>query len=202
VSGVARHHQPDLRRTPANDADQWEEIDAAIVQGEREESAKPHYRATLLPEGAQVIAAFVDVETGIVGKRSEKWFGHFRLIDVEIPDALERRRHSGKTILRTWNAPRRGWLSPTHALARDFAAVCGLPLRSIPKAAPRAILGAFLRGVFVTATTRVVKRRMDEKSRAWVETLPADWYSVIDRIDGLALGSPARPRYLSLRRRN
>ncbi len=149
-----------------------------------------------------MIAAFGDVEVGIVGKRAEKWFGHFRLIDVELPDPLQRRRLAGKTILRTWNRPNRGWLSPSHALARDFLAVCGLPLRTIPKAAPRAILGCFLRGVFVGATTRVVRRRMDQATRAWVETPDSEWYSVIDQIDALAAGSPARPRYLALRRRS
>ena len=182
--------------------DPWREIDAAIVQAERDEAAHPHYRTTLLPEGAKVIAAFVDVEVGSVGKRAEKWFGHFRLIDVEIPDAIERERLVGRTLLRSWNAPRRGWLSPSHALARDFRAVCGEPLRTIPKAAPRAIVGSFLRGVFVCATSSIVGRRMDPESRKWIKTPADEWYSVISRIDGLAAGSPALPRFLARKKKS
>lgn len=54
----------------------------------------------------------------------------------------------------------------------------------------RAILGMFLLDAEVFAITHRVARRMDSKSKGWVNTDSAEHYSVISELTGLASGTP------------
>lgn len=178
-----------VRHGHDREAGVWREIDDAIEQAAKDvERLPPHYRQTLLPAGELVVVSLIDVEIGNVGGR-EKWFAHFSIVEGD---------HAGKVLLRAYNRPKPGWLSPQHALSRDFVAVTGLRHAPIPKRPPRAILGGFLRDVFVEARTQRVGRRMDRKTREWVETPGADHYSVIDEIVRLVAGTP---RVCELRRK-
>jgi hypothetical protein len=136
-----------------------------------------------------VIVSLLNVEVGNIGG-ADKWFALFEILDC--PDL--RPEHAaelrGCTILRSYNPPRRGWLSRNHALFCDWQAVTGRPLKTVPKRSPRTILSAFLKDVQVLAKTRVVKRRMNQETRKWDETPKEDWYSVIDHIVKLVAGCP------------
>jgi len=169
------------RRASRESSDEWREIDDAIRAADADaKRLPPHYRQTRLPDGAVVRATYIDVEVGNVGGR-EKWLARFRIVEGDL---------EGAVLLRAYNPPRPGWLSPQHALSLDFRAVTGLPPQPIPKRAPRAILGAFLKGVVVEARTALVMRRMDRKRREWVSTPEGHWYSVIDSLVGLVAGTP------------
>jgi hypothetical protein len=190
----------DDHETPRSDHDasaDWKEIDQAIDQIERQEREKPSWRATVLPDEAEIVAAYESVDTGSLAKGALKWFALFRIVECDKAPEM-----AGRLILRSWNAPRRrGWLSPKHALARDFSAVCRLPFRSLPeKVGPNAILGSFLRGVWVIARTHLVTGYVDPNTRETVKRASYEHYSVISEITGVAAGSPMEPRYLTRRR--
>ena len=186
----------------------WDEIDAAIDSAEIEaERIAPSYRQTLLPDGEIVLADFKDVVVGNVGG-TWRWLS--TLIISSDPSIGE---WGGLPILRSYNMPKRGWLSPQHSLAIDWRNVTGIPMLPLPKPPnlnpsrgkkqpsrrewqaaetrrARLYLGSFLRKVQVEVRTRVVNKQMDRKTREWVETKPSDWYSVVDRILSRTAGVP------------
>lgn len=175
------------RRRKERDLD--EEIDGAIADMERlEQTLPPYYRDTLLPHKTVVIVAYLDVEKANIGD-AEKWLATFKIVGCPDHPELEGEAF-GKTLLRSWNPPRRGWVSPQHALAQDFLAVTGRRLRTIPRRPPRAIVGSFLADCQVLAETRVVARRMDRKERRWIPTHPDEHYSAIGRLVKLCAGCP------------
>jgi len=171
-------------RLPSADRDR-KSVDSAIVDMVRnEEAAAPDYRCTRLPDGTPIRAFFRHSELLPTQKR---WIGHFTIspdFDGEC---------AGMPIIAAWNPPQLGRrLSPRHNLARDYRAVTGLSARPMfpKKHGHRAILGMFLLGAEVHAITRLVGRRMDDKSKSWVNTDSAEHYSVISELTGLASGTP------------
>jgi hypothetical protein len=182
---------PDVRTLPRAEGEaEWADVDRALDLAEAEERRlPPNYRDTLLPDGARVVIGLRDVDLGRVGG-AEKWLALFTIQEVlDVPEGA-RIAYNGATLLRSWNAPARGWIARQHALAQDWQAVTGRPLRTVPKTSPRAIVGAFLRGVLVEAETHVVKRRMDTKARAWVEVPDDERYSVVSCLVRLVAGTP------------
>jgi hypothetical protein len=181
--------RPQHADTTAVTDDQEREAAEVLAAMRREEKhLPPYYRDTVLPEGCAVIVALRDVQVSSIQGASEKWFSLFAIVDCLGLDAETTAAARGRTILRSYNAPRRGWLSRSHALYGDYVAVVGRPLRTVPRVSPRAFLRSFLVGCHVEAVTRRVVRRMDAKARCWVPTPVEDHYSVIDyfikRVDG------------------
>jgi hypothetical protein len=187
----------------------WADIDQAIAEGESAaERIPPSYRHTLLADGAIIRAQLVDVQAGRVGSRT-KWFAIFEISEDD--DQVEARR---LPILRGYNAPREGWLSPQHALAVDYVTVTGLRLYPMPKETnrdleyakylrretrrARLVLGSFLKDVQIEAHTHVVNRQMDAGAGTWIQTPEINWYSTIDRILRCTAGCP---RILQQRKR-
>lgn len=160
-------------------------VDSAILDMMVDEAnAAPDYRCTLLPDGMP-IRAFFRHSAELPWQR--RWIGHFTISpDIESEFA-------GMPIIAAWNQPQLGRrLSPRHNLARDYRAVTGLSARPMfpKKHGHRAILGMFLLDAEVHAITRLVGRRMDDKSKGWVNTDSAEHYSVISELTGLASGTP------------
>lgn len=172
------------RREAAPPSDSFAAEDACAADLEAAER-EPHYRDALLPAGAYVEASFVSVtERNIVGG-APKWLAIFRIHTVLPP---HEHLLAGGLILRSWNPPSGRWLSPRHALAADWEAVVGCPLRTLPRRyTASALLGAAFRGVTVKAVTRVVDSYHDPKTRT---TKPQPPYSVIDRLLGRTAGTP------------
>jgi len=165
--------------------DDWAEVDQAIAhQRKTEKEVGPSYRETLIDDCECVVVAFEKVDVAkVFGK--PKWIVHFRVVEglwKELP------------LIRGYNPPKSLWFSPHHSLAKDYLAVTGLRLRSLPKRiSPRGFLGSFLRDVWVEAETHVVNRRMvvekGKKSR-WVETPAEEHYSTISRLVRRVEGTP------------
>jgi hypothetical protein len=172
------------------DEDSWRQVDAAIdAAAAQERSLPPSFRHTRLPDGCIVSVTLEDViEKNVSG--CDKWWAVFRIMEARgDPEAAA--EASGRLILRSWNAPRRGtWLSPRHALAMDYLAVVGRPLQSIPRHPPRAIVGAFLRGVVVEARTHLVTKFMDREARKWAGAPGSEHYSIVDKLLKLEAGTP------------
>ncbi len=147
-------------------------------------NAAPDYRCTLLPDGMPIRAFF---RHSAELRWQRRWIGHFTISpDIESEFA-------GMPIIAAWNQPQLGRrLSPRHNLARDYRAVTGLSARPMfpKKHGHRAILGMFLLDAEVHAITHRVARRMDSKSKGWVNTDSAEHYSVISELTGLASGTP------------
>ncbi len=201
AEGILLREAPKPAEPPARDGDPnpetWDKIDDAIDEIGKLEQDRRNYRATLVPDGAKLVSTYKSVARGRVAKGAFKWLALFEIVECDAAPAAV-----GRVILRSWNEPRRGWLSPKHALARDFAAVCRCSLRSLPpNASPNVILSSFLRDVWIFATAHTVTEFVDAKTRQKVTREPWEHYSVIASIDGVAAGSPQQPRYLSRRRR-
>jgi hypothetical protein len=176
-SGAA-DHQPNAESS-------MNAVNAALRDMARDEAnAAPDYRCTLLPDGMPIRAFFRHSE---LLPSQRRWIGHFTISpDIESEFA-------GMPIIAAWNPPQLGRrLSPRHNLARDYRAVTGLSARPMfpKKHGHRAILGMFLLDAEVHAITRLVGRRMDDKSKSWVNTDSAEHYSVISELTGLASGTP------------
>ena len=172
---------------PTSEKDPWSDVEQLIEASEADaKRLRPHYSHVLLPAGALIHAQLIDVEVGVVAG-ARKWFALFEIHEFNGVSFANR-----PTILRSYNAPRKGWLSRSHELARDFCAVTGLVKPPpVPRdCSARAFINAFLKETIVEATTRVVKQRMDRRLHKWRETPEGEWYSVIDSITRLADGVP------------
>jgi len=166
------------------------EMDSFLEAAEKAElELPPHYRDTLLPDGAQAVVALRQVEVGSIAG-AKKWFALFEILECPDLEPDHEADLRGRTLLRSYNPPRRKWLSQNHELYLDWKAVTGRSLKTIPDWSPRTILSTFLKDVQVLAKTRVVNRRMDHQARKWIPTPEEDWYSVIDRIVKRTAGWP------------
>jgi len=183
---MALPNKPHLRPVRIPRDEEWSDIDAAIQDALVRSAKRDHYSQTLLPDNAVVSVAFRDVEVGIVGGKS-RWLLMFEITNTLPVD----QSFIGRPLLRAYNAPQHEWLSPNHHLLLDWKAVTGLKPRAIPlKRSPRTVLGMFLRNCEVEATTHVVNRRMNPKTKRW-ESTPADThYSVISKLGRPVLGCP------------
>lgn len=172
------------------------ELAKLLRQVERDDESLPAiYSSTLLPDESDVDVQLDRVDVGRMGPKL-KWYGHFVIIEAG--------EFQGLPILRAWNAPRSGSrLHPSHKLYLDYEKITGLRPPPIPAGKkPERFLNLFLSGVVLRARTRVVERRMDEKTRTWIERPKETWYSVIDQFGGDG-GSPivaGRPFVLRGRR--
>lgn len=190
----------------ANAGGALSEVDAAIERAERD-AEKPHYLDTLLPDGAVVRAQLVSVAAGMVANRL-KWLALFRIADDEDRVDAEMR---GRPLLRAWNAPPAGRLSPQHSLHLDWMAITEGRVRPLPMPPEtptearrrkrkesyleaegrraRQVLGMIVAGCELEVRTHIVKRRMDRRGRQWVETPPSSWYSAGDAIVCVTAGT-------------
>ena len=173
--------------------DRWsDEIGSTIDELDRADRDVADFRSTLLPAGEMVQVELAPIEPPIapvhIAGGAARWFVYFRVIDGE--------PYAGRTILGSYNPPSGPFLSRNHALYADWLAIVGRPLRSLPRRyTARSLLGAFLRGVVVTASTRQVGRmRPDPRRdpRTWLDLADDDprRYSVIDRLISLSAGTP------------
>ena len=201
------------RRGPDADTPDLADADEFLNQAERDATKiAPNYRNTKLANGTVVTVYLEEVLVRNVGG-CEKWLA--RMVIADGPN-------EGLPILRSWNIPRRGWISPQHHLAQDWLALPGRPVPPMPKAAEdtdskgkklsqkgrraheqrraRSVLHALLRGsggvVLVEARTHLVKKRMDRRARKWVDIPESAHYSVRDKL--VKLGTP---RCLELRQK-
>jgi hypothetical protein len=152
-------------------------------------AAEPHYRDTLLPDGALVEVIFRSVAENTIVGGARKWL---TLLDVHQVPAPHDQLVGGGVILRSWNPPRGRYLSPWHALYADWLAVVGRPIRTLPRRfTGNALLRSFLTGtrgaVIVKARTRVVTEYHDPRTKT---TVRQERYSVIDCFLGRSAGTP------------
>ncbi len=190
---------PSREREP--DGVSWHDIDRAIEAAAKAEGQlPPSYRETKLPDGLRIISQYKDVAVGNIGGK-DKWLATFQIIESSGGAELV-----GYPILRSWNIPLGGRLSPQHHLAIDWQNVTKrrpLPLPPQQQAdvsredwiraetrRARRYLGSFLKDIQVEARTHVVARRMDRQSRKWVGTPEDARYSVIDLIESCTAGCP------------
>ena len=187
-------NQRDREGRPQVEGATWDDVDAAIAESlDQEQKLAPHYRGTRLEDGAVIDCQFVRAEEGCVNK-AMKWFTWFKIVNTN--DANDARM-IGMPIIRTYNKPRPGWISPRHNVSIDWAAVTGLPPRPIPNRSSNAVLGAFLRSCVIEARTHLVTGYNDQRERRWVERPESDHYSVIDKLVRVVAGTP---RVLQMRR--
>lgn len=193
-TGSKRRRSPRSGRSErhaSEDSDRsWDEEDAAIEAALEDERrlVEPYWRHTRLEDGAVITVEFIDADDGHVPGGAPKWFAHCRILEAEDESKI------GLPIIRSYNTPKRGWISHRHNLAMDWRAITGLPMIPVPKSSPRVVLGMFLRGCQVEAVTHLVTRYQDSKERKWIDH--PDPYSVIDRFVRVVNGTP---RYVQRR---
>jgi hypothetical protein len=129
--------------------------------------------STFVPEGDYDVA-LTRCETG-VAFGSERWFGHFKIVDHG--------EFFGLPIYRFWNRPKSKVLARSSNVAIDFMNVVGRRPPSVGLTPDK-----FLKGCQVLAEVVTVKHRNEPRCRV---ELPEDcWYSKINRIIRLSAGTP------------